>query len=240
KRFVEMSVRDITKYNQKITDKTEKMPHIVIVIDELADLMMVSPQDVEDAISRIAQRARDAGIHLIVATQRPSVDVITGLSKANIPTRIACSVSSQVDSLTIIDTSGAEKLLGKGDMLFIENGVRKSIRLQGPFVCDEEIELVTNYVKTVSPVHYLFEQETLLEKMDTDESEDELLEDAVRFVLNKNRASTSLLQRQFKIGYNRAARIIDTMEAKGIVSQQNGSKPRDVLVTQSQAEEIFA
>src|SRR5699024_10833988 len=239
-KFVEAGVRNIEGYNHYVETNGEKMPFIIIVIDELADLMMMSPQDVEDSISRIAQKARAAGIHLIVATQRPSVDVITGLIKANIPTRIAFSVSSQVDSRTIIDTSGAEKLLGKGDMLFIENGARKSIRLQGPFVSDEEIERVTNYVKTVSPVHYLFEQETLLEKMDTDESEDELLEDAVRFVLNKNRASTSLLQRQFKIGYNRAARIIDTMEAKGIVSQQNGSKPRDVLVTQSQAEEIFA
>src|SRR5699024_1601486 len=133
KRFVEMSVRDITKYNQKITNKTEKMPHIVIVIDELADLMMVSPQDVEDAISRIAQKARAAGIHLLFATQRPSVDVITGLTKANIPRLIAFSVSSQVDSRTILYTNGAEKLLGKGYMLFIENGASKSVRLQGPF-----------------------------------------------------------------------------------------------------------
>src|SRR5699024_9019453 len=143
KRFVEMILRDITKYNQKLTNKTEKMPHIVILIDELAHLMMLSPQDVEDAISRIAQKASAAGIHLLVATQRPSVDVITGLIKANIPTRIAFSVSSQIDSRTILDEGGAEKLLGKGDMLFMGSGSNKLLRLQGPFVSDEEIERVT-------------------------------------------------------------------------------------------------
>src|SRR5690606_15762077 len=162
-RFVEEGVRDIERYNRKVlsdgrTDR--KMPYIVIVIDELADLMMMSPQDVESAISRIAQKARACGIHLLLATQRPSVDVITGLIKANIPTRISFSVSSQVDSRTIIDTGGAEKLLGKGDMLFVENGAGKTVRLQGPFVSDEEIERITSYVRTIAEPEYLFEQES--------------------------------------------------------------------------------
>src|SRR5690606_4002682 len=162
-KFVEAGVRNIVRYNEKILkEKTngEKLPYIVIIIDELADLMMVSPQDVEDAICRIAQKARACGIHLILATQRPSVDVITGLIKANIPTRISFSVSSQVDSRTIIDTGGAEKLLGKGDMLFVENGAGKTVRLQGPFVSDEEIERITSYVRTIAEPEYLFEQES--------------------------------------------------------------------------------
>ncbi|PAV30121.1 DNA translocase FtsK [Virgibacillus profundi] len=240
-RFVQAGVRDIERFNQKMINQgqtVEKMPFIVIVIDELADLMMSSPQDVEDAISKIAQKARACGIHLLLATQRPSVDVITGLIKANIPTRIAFSVSSQVDSRTIIDTGGAEKLLGKGDMLFIENGAGQSIRLQGPFVSDEEIERVTSHVRNIAAPNYLFEQEQLLEQTYADEEEDVLLQDATQFVLNHNSASTSLLQRHFKIGYNRAARLIDTLESKGIISGQNGSKPREVLVTQTQIEEM--
>ena len=238
KRFVEMSVRDITKYNQKITDKTEKMPHIVIVIDELADLMMVSPQDVEDAISRIAQKARAAGIHLLVATQRPSVDVITGLIKANIPTRIAFSVSSQIDSRTILDEGGAEKLLGKGDMLFMGSGSNKLLRLQGPFVSDEEIERVTNHARSLAEPTYLFEQDELLENLVEEEEEDELLGEVILFIVEQNRASASLLQRRFRIGYNRAARIIDNLEYKGLVSSQNRSKPRDVLISQDEAEQL--
>ncbi|GAB3792082.1 DNA translocase FtsK [Virgibacillus kimchii] len=241
-KFVEEGVRDIERFNQKVTGQGrnhEKMPFIVIVIDELADLMMVAPQDVEEAISRIAQKARACGIHLLLATQRPSVDVITGLIKANIPTRIAFSVSSQVDSRTILDTSGAEKLLGKGDMLFIENGTGKSIRLQGPFVSDDEIERVTGYARTLAEPEYLFEQETLLKEVSTEETEDELLQDAIEFVLNQQGASTSLLQRHYKIGYNRAARLIDTLENKGIISGQNGSKPREVLVTKAQLEEEY-
>src|SRR5690625_2288394 len=240
-KFVQEGVRDIERFNQKMKKQdrlNEKMPFIVIVIDELADLMMISPQDVEDAISRIAQKARACGMHLLVATQRPSVDVITGLIKANIPTRIAFSVSSQVDSRTIIDNAGAEKLLGKGDMLFVENGAGKSIRLQGAFVSDEEIERVTNHARSIAPANYLFEQEQLLEQMAVDEEEDVLLHQAIEFVLNQNSASTSLLQRQFKIGYNRAARLIDTLENRGIISQQNGSKPRDVLVSKAQMEEL--
>src|SRR5690625_1148905 len=241
-KFVEAGVRNIERYNEKM-DKGhisgEKMPFLVIVIDELADLMMISPQDVENAISRIAQKARACGIHLLLATQRPSVDVITGLIKANIPTRIAFSVSSQVDSRTILDTSGAEKLLGKGDMLFIENGSGEITRLQGPFVSDEEIERVTGYARTLAEPDYLFEQEELLKEVTMEETEDELLQDAISFVLNHQSASTSLLQRHYKIGYNRAARLIDTLENKGIISGQNGSKPREVLVTQAQLEEEY-
>lgn len=239
KRFVDLGVRDIARYNQKITDPSDKMPYIVIVIDELADLMMVSPQEVEDAICRIAQKARACGIHLLVATQRPSVDVITGLIKANIPTRIAFSVSSQIDSRTILDEGGAEKLLGKGDMLFMENGSNKLLRLQGPFVSDDEIERVTNHARAIAEPVYLFEQEQLLESLITEEEEDELLGEVILFVTEHNRASTSLLQRRFRIGYNRAARIIDTLEFKGLISSQNGSKPREVLIDQEEAETLY-
>lgn len=235
-KFVELGVRNIDKYNEKIrgmTDESyEKMPYIVIIIDELADLMMMSPQEVEDAICRIAQKARACGIHLLLATQRPSVDVITGLIKANIPTRIAFSVSSQVDSRTMLDQSGAEKLLGKGDMLFLENGA-KTLRLQGPFVSDDEIERVTDYVKQLAEPDYLFETEELM-VMDEEADEDELMNEVLDFVLTEQQASTSLLQRRFRIGYNRAARLIDSLEQKGVISGQNGSKPRDVLVTKEQ------
>ncbi|SFD61709.1 DNA segregation ATPase FtsK/SpoIIIE, S-DNA-T family [Lentibacillus persicus] len=235
--FVQEGVRDIERFNQNMTKQgrtEDKMPFIVIVIDELADLMMVAPQDVEDSISRIAQKARACGIHLLLATQRPSVDVITGLIKANIPTRIAFSVSSQVDSKTIIDTGGAEKLLGKGDMLFIENGAGKSIRLQGAFVSDEEIERVTEYARSQAEPDYAFEQEQLLQDVTKEEESDELLEDAIDFVIEQNSASTSLIQRHFKIGYNRAARLMDAMENMGVIGTQNGSKPRDVLISSGQ------
>ncbi|WP_404453686.1 DNA translocase FtsK [Virgibacillus necropolis] len=237
-KFVHEGVRDVERFNQKMKKQgrsDEKMPFLVIVIDELADLMMAAPQDVEDSICRIAQKARACGMHLLVATQRPSVDVITGLIKANIPTRIAFSVSSQVDSRTIIDTNGAEKLLGKGDMLFVENGSGKSVRLQGAFVSDEEIERVTRHIRSIAPPNYLFEQEQLLEQVMVDEeNEDDLLSEAIQFVIKQNGASTSLLQRHFKIGYNRAARLMDTMELKGIISEQNGSKPREVLLSSQQ------
>lgn len=232
--FVEARVRNITSYNRKMTEEgTEKMPFIVIVIDELADLMMAAPQDVEDSICRIAQKARACGIHLLVATQRPSVDVVTGLIKANIPTRIAFSVSSQVDSRTMIDSVGAERLLGKGDMLFVENGANKSIRLQGPFVSDEEIDRVASFMRQTAEPNYLFEQEQLLLDVE-EEAEDELLHEVIHFVVENGQASTSLLQRRFRIGYNRAARLIDTLEIKGIVSEQNGSKPREVLINATQ------
>ncbi|WP_371068776.1 DNA translocase FtsK [Sediminibacillus sp. JSM 1682029] len=241
-KFVKEGVRDVERYNQKMKQQQreeEHLPYLVIVIDELADLMMVSPQDVEDAICRIAQKARACGMHLLLATQRPSVDVITGLIKANIPTRIAFSVSSQVDSRTIIDTNGAEKLLGRGDMLFLENGSGQSVRIQGAFVSDEEIERVTNYVRKLAPTDYLFEQEQLLEQVNVEEDEDELFNEAVAFVLQQNGASASLLQRRFKIGYNRAARLIDYMESHGIISEQKGSKPRDVLISSAQAEDYL-
>lgn len=240
-KFVAEGSKDINRYNEKMKAQNrmdEKMPYLVIVIDELADLMMVSPQDVEDAISRIAQKARACGIHLLLATQRPSVDVITGLIKANIPTRIAFSVSSQVDSRTIIDSSGAEKLLGKGDMLFLENGSGKSQRIQGAFVSDEEIDRITNYVKKIAPPNYAFEQEELLQKTHFEEEEDELFVEAVEFVMNQNGASASLLQRRFKVGYNRAARLIDMMEEQGIISESKGSKPREVFMNPVSFEEF--
>lgn len=231
--FVKNQVRDIKRYNRTATE--DSLPYIVIIIDELADLMLVSPQEVEDYISRIAQKARAAGIHLLLATQRPSVDVITGLIKANIPSRIAFSVSSQVDSRTILDEKGAEQLLGKGDMLLIENGSAKPLRLQGPFVSDEEIERVVHYLRSLSQPTYLFEHEELFLQLELEE-QDELFDEAVQFVIDEQRASTSLLQRRFRIGYNRAARLIDAMYDSGIISASKGSRPRDVLVTPSQWE----
>ncbi|MEH7275378.1 DNA translocase FtsK, partial [Neobacillus vireti] len=186
--------------------------------------------------SRIAQKARACGIHLIVATQRPSVDVITGLIKANIPTRIAFSVSSQVDSRTIIDISGAEKLLGRGDMLFLENGSSKPVRLQGTYVSDEEIDLVVGHVREQREPQYLFEQEELLKKAQITEDEDELFYEACEFIIEQGLASTSSLQRRFKIGYNRAARLMDMLESNGFITSANGSKPREVLITESDLE----
>nr|WP_319004475.1 DNA translocase FtsK [Halobacillus litoralis] len=241
-KFVQEGVRDMERYNDKMIKQgrvSEKLPYLVIVIDELADLMMVSPQDVEDAICRIAQKARACGIHLLLATQRPSVDVITGLIKANIPTRIAFSVSSQVDSRTIIDSGGAEKLLGRGDMLFVENGSGQPVRIQGAFVSDDEIERVTNHVKKIAPPQYLFHQEELLKQISTEEETDELFDEAVEFVVAQNGASASLIQRRFKVGYNRAARLIDQMEDYGIISEQKGSKPRDILLTRQQIDEMM-
>ncbi|GEN57296.1 hypothetical protein GCM10012290_18360 [Halolactibacillus alkaliphilus] len=233
--FVEKGARDLSRYNEKMTrQQGESLPMIVIVIDELADLMMAAPQDVEDAICRIAQKARAAGIHLLLATQRPSVDVITGLIKSNIPTRIAFSVASQVDSRTMIDTAGAERLLGKGDMLFVENGARHPVRIQGAFVSDDEIERITAYLKQQREPNYLFEQEQLLESLEQEASTDELFEDALLFLSENETISTSLLQRRFKIGYNRAARIIDSLEHQGIVSGQNGSKPRTILISKEE------
>lgn len=232
--FARTGVRDISRYNALVVKEnrfSDKLPYIVVIIDELADLMMMSPADVEEAICRIAQKARACGIHLIIATQRPSVDVITGLIKANVPTRIAFSVSSQVDSRTIIDIAGAERLLGKGDMLFLENGVQKPVRLQGTFVTDEEIDAVVAHVRREQSPEYLFEQEELL-KQEIAHEEDELFYDACEFIIQNGGASTSSLQRRFKIGYNRAARLIDMMEAQGIISGAKGSKPRDVLITE--------
>lgn len=231
--FAHSGVRDIGRFNELTADhKTgEKLPYLVVVIDELADLMMVAPNDVEESIARIAQKARACGIHLLVATQRPSVDVITGMIKANIPTRIAFSVSSQVDSRTIIDMAGAEKLLGKGDMLYWENGTGKPVRLQGNFVSDSEIDRVVSHVRKQLPPSYLFEQEELIRQGTALKEEDELFPEACQFVVEQNSASTSSLQRRFRIGYNRAARLIDMMEAEGMISEAKGSKPREVLIT---------
>ncbi|CAM3531198.1 DNA translocase FtsK [Aeromicrobium ponti] len=239
--FAHAGVRDINRFNELAEEHkrySEKLPFMVIVIDELADLMMMSPADVEEAICRIAQKARACGIHLIIATQRPSVDVITGLIKANVPTRIAFSVSSQIDSRTIIDISGAEKLLGRGDMLFLENGTSKPVRLQGTFVSDKEIDDVVAHVRRERDPDYLFEQEELLKKAQVVEEEDELFLEACEFVVDQGGASTSSLQRRFKIGYNRAARLIDMMEKQGFISENRGSKPRDVLITEADLESI--
>ncbi|WP_210364886.1 DNA translocase FtsK [Bacillus sp. REN3] len=239
--FAHSGVRDISRFNElaiKHRRFAEKLPYIVIVIDELADLMMMAPGDVEEAICRIAQKARACGIHLIIATQRPSVDVITGLIKANVPTRIAFSVSSQVDSRTIIDISGAEKLLGRGDMLFLENGSSKPFRLQGTFVTDSEIDDIVAFVRDQREPEYLFEQEELLRKAQVTEEEDELFYEACEFVVVQGGASTSSVQRRFKIGYNRAARLIEMMEQHGFISEGKGSKPRDVLITVSDLESI--
>jgi S-DNA-T family DNA segregation ATPase FtsK/SpoIIIE len=232
--FAAAGARDISRFNELVRTHAEpsgEIPYLVIIIDELADLMMVAANDVEEAICRIAQKARACGIHLIIATQRPSVDVITGLIKANIPTRIAFSVSSQVDSRTVIDMGGAERLLGKGDMLFLENGSSKPIRLQGNFVSDDEIEKIVNHVKQEMEPNYFFEQKDLIKKNAISE-EDELFLEACEFIINQGGASTSGLQRNFRIGYNRAARLIDMMEEQGIISESRGSKPRDVLVSE--------
>lgn len=235
--FSHTGVRNMEKYNEYAShpDHTgEKLPYILIVIDELADLMMVAPNDVEESISRIAQKARACGIHMIVATQRPSVDVITGLIKANIPTRVSFSVSSQIDSRTILDASGAEKILGKGDMLFLPSGASKPVRLQGTFVSDEEIDAVVAHVRSQGEADYIFEEQELLVKETAKENTDELFEEACDFVLSQNAASTSLLQRHFRIGYNRAARLMESLENHQIVSGINGSKPRDVIITKDQ------
>ena len=232
--FAEQVVRDMKSYNKKAElAGLEVLPQIVVIIDELADLMMVAPNVVEDAICRLAQMARAAGIHLIVATQRPSVDVITGLIKANIPSRIAFSVSSSIDSRTIIDMGGAEKLLGKGDMLYYPIGASKPKRAQGAFMSDEEVEALVNYIK--SQDHEVKYNEEILDDVQTMgmnmDDVDEYLEDAIQFVIDTGQASASLMQRRFRVGYNRAARLVDSMEERGIIGPSRGSKPREVLMS---------
>ena len=235
----------VEKWNQKHQneeEQKEKMPYIVIIIDELADLMMVAAKEVEDSILRITQKARAAGMHLIVATQRPSTEVITGLIKANIPSRIAFSVGSGIDSRTILDQTGAEQLLGKGDMLFLPIGMNSPLRIQGSFITDDEIKRIIDYTTSQQEVEY---DDSLVNLEDaaneqsatsgdtnvavSDEA-DPLYNEIVEFVINTQKASASLLQRRFKLGYNRAARIIDLLEEKGIIGPANGSKPREVLV----------
>lgn len=245
KLFADRGVRDIKGYNAMLTKngETDLLPHVVIIIDELADLMMVAPNDVEDAICRLAQMARAAGMHLVIATQRPSVDVITGVIKANIPSRIAFSVSSQVDSRTIIDMAGAEKLLGKGDMLFYPVGESKPIRVKGAFVSDGEVERVVEYIKSQGNAEY---NESIIDEINSEKQaqdsdpgdNDELLPKAIELVVDAGQASVSLIQRKFKVGYARAARIVDQMEARGIVGGFEGSKPRQVLITRQQLQEM--
>src|SRR5690625_1707135 len=241
--FSETGTRNLESYNEYLTkenaNKEEKdayLPYIVVIVDELADLMMVASSEVEDSITRLAQMARAAGIHLIIATQRPSVDVITGVIKANIPSRIAFSVSSQVDSRTILDVGGAEKLLGKGDMLYIPVGMSKPIRVQGAFLSDEEVERVVQHCINEQTVSYkeemIPEEQSELEQ----EVEDELFHDAVQLVVEMQSASVSMLQRRFRIGYTRAARLIDAMEDRGIVGPYEGNKPRVVLISPDQEE----
>jgi DNA segregation ATPase FtsK/SpoIIIE, S-DNA-T family len=224
----------IKRYNNEEEAKQPLLPFIVVIVDELADLMMVASSDVEDSITRLAQMARAAGIHLIIATQRPSVDVITGVIKANIPSRIAFAVSSMTDSRTILDMGGAEKLLGRGDMLFLPVGASKPVRVQGAFLSDEEVEDIVNYVIGQQKAQY--QEEMIPEDIpeNTSEVEDELYGDAVDLVVEMQTASVSMLQRRFRIGYSRAARLIDEMELRGVVGPYEGSKPRNVLVAKSE------
>lgn len=238
KLFAECGVRNIETYNELFNKKKidTKIPLIVIIVDELADLMMVCPHDVEDYIARLSQMARAAGMHLVIATQRPSVDVITGVIKANIPSRISFSVSSQIDSRTILDSAGAEKLLGKGDMLFYPVGESKPIRIQGAFISEEEVERVVSFIKNQELNKESYEEKILNHINDEVSSslstdEDELLEEAIRVVVESGQASTSLLQRRLRIGYNRAARIMEQLEAKNVISLKDGSKPREILLS---------
>ncbi|MFP4940582.1 DNA translocase FtsK [Staphylococcus pseudintermedius] len=236
KLFAHHHVRNISAFNNKV-NYDQRIPKIVIVIDELADLMMMAPQDVEQSIARLAQKARACGIHMLVATQRPSVNVITGLIKANIPTRIAFMVSSSVDSRTILDSGGAERLLGYGDMLYLGSGMNKPIRVQGTFVSDEEIDQVVEFIRAQREPEYLFQEKELLEKNDAP-SRGELFDEVCQFMVREQHISTSLIQRHFQIGYNRAARIIDQLEQLGYISGANGSKPRDVYLTESELSEL--
>jgi S-DNA-T family DNA segregation ATPase FtsK/SpoIIIE len=242
--FASVGVRDITRYNKIIKTKdpggAKPLPFMVVIIDELADLMIVAPADVEDAICRLAQMARAAGIHLVVATQRPSVDVITGLIKANIPSRVSFAVSSQIDSRTILDMGGAEKLLGKGDMLFFPVGAPKPVRVQGAFLSDREVEDLVHYLKKqAEPV---YDDKILVDTTPEEpapEAEDELLAQAVLILIESGHASISMLQRRLHIGYARAARLIDIMEKRGIVGGYEGSKPRAILMSLEQYHQVF-
>ena len=256
--FAAKGVRDLKGYNATIEkenkmkpdeEKVGKLPQIVIIIDELADLMMVAAKDVEDAICRLAQKARAAGMHLVIATQRPSVDVITGIIKANVPSRIAFAVSSQVDSRTILDSAGAEKLLGKGDMLFYPSGSSKPSRVQGAFVSDDEVEKIVDFVKSNGEAKYntdiietiensnKTDKELAMEQAEDDET-DPFLMQAIEEVIASGQASTSYIQRKFKVGYARAGRIIDQMEERGVISGYQGSKPRQVLMTPERWQEL--
>ena len=240
KRFALTKTRDITRYNELHPD--EAMPFIVIIIDELADLMMVASNDVEESICRLAQKARACGMHLVLATQRPSVDVLTGLIKANVPSRIAFAVSSQIDSRTILDMAGAEKLIGKGDMLFAPMGASKPIRVQGAFISDSEIDSMVEFIKAQGQPHY----DEAVQKAQSESSdeggdffEDDLMPQAIDMVLETGQASASMLQRRFRVGYTRAARMVDMMEAMHIVGPNNGSKPREILMTAEEVQQKY-
>ena len=249
--FAQKGVRDLKGYNALVEKEegTGQLPQIVIIIDELADLMMVAAKDVEDSICRLAQKARAAGMHLIIATQRPSVDVITGIIKANIPSRMAFAVSSQVDSRTILDQVGAEKLLGKGDMLFYPAGAPKPVRIQGAFIDDSEVEKIVDFVKSNGEATYSEDiletieksnktDKELADEAQCDDDTDPLLMDAIGVVVETGQASTSFIQRRFKVGYARAGRIIDQMEERGVISGYQGSKPRQVLMTLERLQEL--
>lgn len=245
KLFADMGVRNMESYNELYNKGmiTEKLPYIVIIVDELADLMMVCPNDVEDYIGRLAQMARAAGMHLVIATQRPSVDVITGVIKANIPSRISFAVSSQIDSRTILDSSGAEKLLGKGDMLYYPVGESKPLRVQGCFISEEEVEKVISFIKSKQG-ESCYEEDIIDHINNTADSKgsstsegddvDDLLDEAIRIVVEYKQASTSFLQRKLRVGFNRASRIMDQLEERRIISEKDGSRPRQVLVTKEQ------
>ena len=249
--FAKKGVRDLKGYNKAVKkdEGVGMLPQIVIIVDELADLMMVAAKDVEESICRLAQKARAAGMHLVIATQRPSVDVITGLIKANVPSRIAFAVSSQVDSRTILDSVGAEKLLGKGDMLYFPAGAPKPARVQGAFVSDEEVEKIVDFIKQNGTATYSediletiensnkTDKEIAMEK-DEDDDTDPFLMDAIETVVETGQASTSFIQRKFKVGYARAGRIIDQMEERGVISGYQGSKPREVLMTLEKLNEL--
>ena len=246
KLFAERGVRDIKGYNKALKEGEKLMPQMVIIIDELADLMMVSPGEVEDSICRLAQLARACGMHLVIATQRPSVNVITGIIKANIPTRIAFSVASQVDSRTMIDHGGAEKLLGNGDMLFVPNGM-KSMRVQGAWVSDEEVHAIVEYIKQSGEASYdpdMIEHMENAARTDAEKEEfateyDPRLPEAIDIVIDMGQASISMLQRRMRIGYAKAGRLIDEMAQRGIVSEADGAKPRQVLITREEAQAMF-
>ena len=255
-KFAQYNVRDLKGYNAKVDalegiedeNKPKKLPQIVIIVDELADLMMVAPGEVEDAICRLAQLARAAGIHLIIATQRPSVNVITGLIKANMPSRIAFSVSSGVDSRTILDMNGAEKLLGKGDMLFYPQGYQKPARVQGAFVSDQEVSAIVNFLSSQHPeTEYDREIQQKIEAAketggtgpQNDSERDAYFADAGKFIIEKDKASIGMLQRAFKIGFNRAARIMDQLCDAGVVGEEEGTKPRKVLMSMEQFEQYI-
>ncbi|MBL4930892.1 FtsK/SpoIIIE family DNA translocase [Clostridium paridis] len=247
KLFADLGVRNVQSYNA-LLEKGQieaKLPYIVIIVDELADLMMVCPNDVEEYIARLAQMARAAGMHLVLATQRPSVDVITGVIKANIPSRISFAVSSQVDSRTILDSSGAEKLLGKGDMLFYPVGESKPLRIQGAFISEEEVEKVVSFIKSdENNIQYKEEiidhinSESVENNKISDDDTDELLDEAINIVVESGQASASFIQRRLRIGFNRAARIIEQLEERGIISAKDGTKPRQVLISKSELEEF--